>query len=71
VLDTWLLELSSEAFTAVLPLMRRTFSSFEPAEKHDIGQKVKNPRQTQSKVRQVDNTRAEGVVPLIRQMLGV
>jgi hypothetical protein len=71
VLDTWLLELSSEAFTAVLPLMRRTFSSFEPAEKHDIGQKVKNPRQTQSKVRQVDNTRAEGVVPLIRQMLGI
>jgi hypothetical protein len=71
VLDTWLLELSPEAFTAVLPLMRRTFSSFEEGEKRDIGQKVKNPRQTQTKVREVDNARAEGVVPLIQKMLGI
>jgi hypothetical protein len=71
VLDTWLLELSPEAFTAVLPLMRRTFSSFEEGEKRDIGQKVKNPRQAQIKVREVDNARAEGVVPLIQKMLGI
>jgi Family of unknown function (DUF5682) len=71
VLDTWLLELSPEAFTAVLPLMRRTFSSFEVSEKRDIGQKVKNPRQVQTTVRQVDNARAEGVVPLIQHMLGI
>lgn len=71
VLDTWLLELSSEAFVQVLPLMRRTFSSFEESEKRDIGQKVKNPRQKLVQVLNTDNSRAEAVVGLISRMLGI
>ena len=73
VLDSWVQDLSPEAFMAVLPLMRRTFSSFEAAEKHDIGQKVKTPKQQlAARVDQnSDLARAEKVIPLIAQMLGI
>ncbi len=73
VLDSWVQHLTPEAFIAILPLMRRTFSSFEPAERHDIGQKVKTPRQltTSRATQNIDASRAEQVIPLIHQMLGI
>ncbi len=73
VLDSWVQYLTPEAFIAVLPLLRRTFSSFEPAERRDIGQKVKTPKPISvTRANQnVDNARAEQVVPLISQMLGI
>ncbi len=73
VLDSWVQHLTPEAFIAILPLMRRTFSSFEEAEKRDIGQKVKTPRQrlTSRAAQNLDVSRAEKVIPLIAQMLGI
>jgi hypothetical protein len=73
VLDSWVQHLSPEAFIAVLPLMRRTFSSFDEAERRDIGQKVKTPRQqlTSRATQSVDVSRAEKVIPLTAQMLGI
>ncbi len=73
VLDSWVQHLTPETFIAILPLMRRTFSSFEEGERHDIGQKVKAPRQlsTFHTTQDIDATRAEQVIPLIHQMLGI
>jgi hypothetical protein len=43
-LDAWLRELPVEAFVALLPLLRRSFSGFAPPERRAMGDKVKRLR---------------------------
>ncbi|WP_306366585.1 DUF5682 family protein [Nocardiopsis sp. CC223A] len=38
LIDTWLLGLPEERFTAVLPLLRRTFGAFDGTERREIGE---------------------------------
>jgi hypothetical protein len=38
LLDDWLATLPADAFAAVVPLLRRTFGAFEPAERRRLGQ---------------------------------
>ncbi|MBP9089991.1 hypothetical protein KBI23_03120 [bacterium] len=45
LLDNWLLSLDSEAFKELLPLLRRTFSTFTSPERRQIGERV---RETQA-----------------------
>ena len=40
MLDAWLRDLSPEHFTELLPLLRRTFSSFETGERRQLGDKA-------------------------------
>lgn len=40
LVDTWLLGLSEDRFTAVLPLLRRTFGAFGGPERQEIGEAV-------------------------------
>ncbi len=42
VLDEWVNELTAEAFTRVLPLLRRTFGTFAPAERRKMGQRLRS-----------------------------
>ncbi len=44
LIDGWLTELSGDAFTAVLPLLRRTFGAFAAPERRTIGEAVSRPR---------------------------
>ena len=39
-MDAWLVELSPEAFVALLPLLRRAFSGFQTPERRAMGEKV-------------------------------
>ncbi|MFZ4812773.1 MAG: DUF5682 family protein, partial [Ilumatobacteraceae bacterium] len=41
VIDRWLASLAADAFTDALPLLRRTFGAFEPAERRSIGERVR------------------------------
>jgi len=41
VIDRWVATLASDAFTQTLPLLRRTFGSFEMAERRAIGDRVR------------------------------
>lgn len=41
VLDAWLTELSPERFVEALPLIRRTFSTFEAPERRQMGERVR------------------------------
>ena len=43
-LDEWLLDLSGETFVEMLPLLRRAFSGFAPAERRQMGEKVRRLR---------------------------
>lgn len=41
LVDQWLAGLATDAFTSVLPLLRRTFGSFDPAERRLVGDLVR------------------------------
>jgi hypothetical protein len=74
-LDAWLASLSSEIFQAELPLLRRAFSSFAPAERRALAQKLKrngtsSPRRAELHA-DLDPERARRVLPVLASVLGV
>lgn len=73
VLDDWVTTLSSDQFTTLLPLLRRTFSSFSPPERRQMGERVRaGSHQTRSAIAtEFDTARAESTLPLISQLLGL
>jgi hypothetical protein len=74
VLDAWIAGLNPDDFQAILPLLRRTFSTFEAPERRNIGEKAKAGGAAvtrASSLGDVDAARGERVLPLLRQMLGL
>ncbi len=78
VADGWVQSLNDEAFTNILPLMRRAFSSYAPAERRQIGEAIvrsRGPGGLKSRGRQLDAplnlARADLVLPRIGQLLGI
>ena len=76
ILDQWVAQLPREAFEALLPLLRRTFSGFSPSERRKMGEKARNQTSfltTAKSSQQVefDAQRAEEVLPIIFQLLGL
>jgi Family of unknown function (DUF5682) len=73
VLESWLMALSEDHFIAVLPLLRRTFSSFPAPERRSMGEKAKHgeARVVSTQELGIDETRAALVLPLIAKMLGL
>jgi hypothetical protein len=73
VVDDWLAGVGDEAFTDVLPLLRRTFATFGEAERRQISRRVKSlgdaaaPRQEEG---DLDVGRAELVLPVLGRLLG-
>ncbi len=78
-LDGWLIEFTAEQFQEVLPLLRRAFSGFAPAERRQMGGKVKSlgrespsrPLRTVDSDTSLDHSRARRVLPVLAQILGV
>lgn len=77
VLDDWVTQLSSETFTAILPLLRRTFSTFAAPERRQMGERVRQGGEWGAgaggwkKVGNFDNDRADTILPLLTQLLGI
>ncbi|HEY7020865.1 MAG TPA: DUF5682 family protein [Ktedonobacterales bacterium] len=76
-LDGWLSELAPEEFIALLPLLRRSFSGFQPPERRQMGEKVKKLRapggQAESgdgDIAPINRERADLVLPVLAQILG-
>ena len=78
-LDGWLTGLDPETFTSLLPLVRRAFSDFEPAEKRAMGERVKKsgsggeagPAHGYDGTGDLDHRRAARTLPVLAQILGV
>ena len=79
-LDAWLCELSPEIFVAQLPLIRRAFTDFQPAERRAMGEKVKHLRSPDGAAAKaeldgdglnLDEARAQVVLPVLAHILGV
>jgi hypothetical protein len=76
VLDAWMVDLSDDALDAVLPLLRRAFSSFTGPERRSMGEIVRALRGGQASSRaprstEIDERRAALVLPVLAQILGV
>jgi hypothetical protein len=77
VIDEWLVTLSAEAFTQLLPLLRRTFSTFSRPERKQMGEKVRQGSQpsiasrTSEGAEDFDIERAEKVLPVVMKLLGL
>ncbi|MEV3992177.1 DUF5682 family protein [Streptomyces sp. NPDC049837] len=80
LVDAWLTGVPAEAFTDVLPLLRRTFSAYEPGVRRTLGELVRRgpagggPARPEAGVPgfapELDETRADAVLPLLRLLLG-
>ncbi len=74
VLNDWVLSLNEETFVQLLPILRRTFASFESPERRKIGEKLKGEGGGLGRKiseAQIDVERADKVLPLIEQLLGL
>ncbi|MEU3605224.1 DUF5682 family protein [Streptomyces sp. NPDC035033] len=78
LLDAWLAAVPAGAFTDVLPLLRRTFGGYEPGVRRALGERVaRGPGPAAGPGAPVpgfaaglDEERADGVLPLLRLVLG-
>ena len=73
IVDTWLASLTPQAFEVTVPLLRRTFGSFEPAERRQLGRLVAGaPVDVPAPWgRDVDPDRLAAVLVTVRRMLGL
>jgi len=77
VLDDWLTQLPPDPFTAILPLLRRTFSTFAAPERRQMGERVRQQGDWGvglaggEKRGEFDGDRADTVLPLLAQLLGI
>jgi hypothetical protein len=79
VIDQWLTALPGDTFTCLLPLLRRTFATFPAPERRQMGARVRrgSPNASGSAPGRApspaafDTKRAEAVLPLLAQLLGV
>src|SRR6266540_4548878 len=77
IVDDWLSGLPGEAFTQTLPLLRRTFATFLPAERRKLGERARardgrqSPGDRQSGEEAFDPARVEAMLPLVAQLLGL
>lgn len=73
ILDGWLAALPPDAFTQLLPLLRRTFATFQPAERRGIGERARSSGTPSpaKETRGIDTARAEAALPILAQLLGL
>jgi hypothetical protein len=75
LLDAWLYSLPPDLFIEVLPLLRRTFSTFSTAERRKLGEQLRSDGQTETHVTgkpsvpDVDHERGAMVLPTIVELL--
>jgi hypothetical protein len=76
IIDQWVRSLAPEQFIALLPLIRRIFSTFNTYERKQIGQAVKGDtpgrkRKGDTPEIVIDETRADAVLPTFARLIGV
>ncbi|MFE7760099.1 DUF5682 family protein [Streptomyces sp. NPDC057438] len=82
LVDAWLTGVTADAFTDVLPLLRRTFSAYEAGVRRTLGEQVRRgPGRRRSTApggsgipgfaEDLDGDRADAVLPVLRLLLGL
>jgi hypothetical protein len=73
VIDSWVSGLAPDAFANTVPLLRRTFGAFEPAERRQLGLLLADeaPAAAVGFGSDIDTERAAAALVTVRQLLGV
>ena len=73
VVDRWMATLPTDSFTAILPLLRRTFGAFDAAERRSIGQRVRTGQAPDSHRGQIelDPARVAAGLQTVARLLGL
>jgi Family of unknown function (DUF5682) len=73
LIDSWVETVNSEQFVEVLPLLRRTFSSFNENIRQQLSERVKSGEIKPSEIvpLEFNQQQAEKVLPLVMQLLGI
>jgi len=73
LVNGWVAQLEEELFVDLLPLLRRTFSEFTPAERRKIGEKAKGVLQQGAGAgdEAFDAGRAKRALPVVAELLGL
>jgi hypothetical protein len=75
IVDDWICRLTNDEFVVMLPLLRRTFSTFSSPERKQIGERIKLKSTGATLVSEdndhFDHARAEAALPLILKLLGI
>jgi len=74
LIDSWLCQLVDENFAQILPLLRRTFVSFEMPERRQMAARAKRANKTavtHASELNFDQQRAEASLPLLATLLGM
>lgn len=70
LVDDWVMSLSAETFEAVLPLMRRTFATYNSPVRRSLSEKIARGGASVEQ-EPLDAARGARVVPVMRQILGI
>ena len=75
IVDEWLAMLSSDLFVQTLPLLRRTFATFHPAERRMLGERARAgqglPDALARASAPLDHARGEAALPVVMRLLGL
>lgn len=74
VIDDWVGNIPQETFEAILPLLRRTFSTFAPPARRQIGEQLargKHVARAAKETLELDEERARRVIPVLKAIFGV
>jgi len=76
ILDHWVSSQKTELFPQLLPLLRRTFSTFNVTERRQLGERVRRgggetAKRAGSELENLNIERARKVLPIVTQILGL
>ncbi|MGW1991072.1 DUF5682 family protein [Embleya sp. NPDC001921] len=74
LVDEWITGTPDDLFTEILPLLRRTFTTFAAAERRMLGERVRTPAHAAVQAATADlfdTARADAVLPLLAEILGL
>jgi hypothetical protein len=76
IVEGWVASLAPDIFQQTLPLIRRTFATFAPAERRQMGERARRGAAGPQAASdhgddQIDAARAEAVLPLVGRLLGL
>jgi hypothetical protein len=74
LIDRWVSGLTDDTFQQLLPVLRRTFATFEAPERRQMGERVKQGQAALPAIaaaNDIDETRAAAALPLVAMILGL
>jgi hypothetical protein len=73
LIDSWIESINGDQFVEILPLLRRTFSSFNENIRQQLSERIKHGEHAKAYIlpTEFNVQQAEKVLPLVRQLLGI